>query len=54
MRGQTAKREVGEKGVGIGRREGGGRCEKEGREGGEEKFVKWEKSDPPNNKNVNK
>ena len=47
MRGRTAKKEVGEKGAGGGRRRGGGweevggRWETEGREEGEEKFVKW-------------
>ena len=45
LRGRTTKREVGEKGVGGGRREGkevGGRE----REVGEEKFAKWKKTDP--------
>ena len=55
MRVRTAVREVGEKGAGGGRRggrleEGGGRWEGEGREVGDEKFVKWEKTDPPQNK----
>jgi len=37
---------VGEKGAGGGRRRGG-RWETEGREVGEEKFAKWEKTYPP-------
>jgi hypothetical protein len=55
MMGRTSTREVEEKGAGDGRRggrweEGGGRWETEGREVGEEKFVKWEKMIPPPNK----
>ena len=54
-RGRTAKREVGEKGVGEGGEGGRGRgWETEEREVGEEKFVKWEKTYPPPKKNVNK
>jgi hypothetical protein len=49
---------VGEKGAGDGRRRGrweerGGMWETGGREVGEKKFVKWEKTYPPK-KNVNK